>query len=198
MHNQQFFFKNFSRKSLVVQIFAVPLHSLSTRNAVNWVTESSIRSLKTFHTDIAVQRSSIELPSGSENEDCSIYKVQEQIRTVNKLLIEQEKIVFTSLYTIESGQHQTDNKLPWEAYKNKIIQRRVWSWLRMNASYRLNTCKSRGLLRQTTGARVSNAYPTCPSHWHSLSKERLIPNNIVELPDSTMKAPAERDGDAFH
>ena len=25
-----------------------------------------------------------------------------------------------------------------------ILQRRVWSWLRMNASYRLNTCKSRG------------------------------------------------------
>ena len=68
----------------------------------------------------------------------------------------------------------------------------------MNASYRLNTCKSRGLLRQTTGARVSNAYPTCPSLWHSLSKERLIPNNIVKLPDLTMKAPAEKDGDAFH
>ena len=25
-----------------------------------------------------------------------------------------------------------------------ILQCRVWSWLRMNASYRLNTCKSRG------------------------------------------------------
>ena len=25
-----------------------------------------------------------------------------------------------------------------------ILQWRVWSWLRMNASYRLNTCKSRG------------------------------------------------------
>ena len=27
---------------------------------------------------------------------------------------------------------------------NIILQWRVWSWLRMNASYRLNTCKSRG------------------------------------------------------
>ena len=27
---------------------------------------------------------------------------------------------------------------------NNFIQRRVWSWLRMNASGRLNTCKSRG------------------------------------------------------
>ena len=72
----------------------------------------------------------------------------------------------------------------------------------MNASYRLNTCKSRGLRGAcffgTTGARVSNAYPTCPSYWDSLSKERLIPNNIVKLPDSTMKAPAMKDGDAFH
>ena len=29
----------------------------------------------------------------------------------------------------------------------KIIQWRVWSWLRMNASGRLNTCKSRGSMR---------------------------------------------------
>ena len=28
--------------------------------------------------------------------------------------------------------------------KKKYLQWRVWSWLRMNASYRLNTCKSRG------------------------------------------------------
>ena len=31
----------------------------------------------------------------------------------------------------------------WSNLKN-ILQCRVWSWLRMNASYRLNTCKSRG------------------------------------------------------
>ena len=72
----------------------------------------------------------------------------------------------------------------------------------MNASYRLNTCKSRGLngacFFGTTGARVSNAYPTCPSYWDSLSKGRLIPNNMKELPDSLMKAPAMKDGDAFH
>ena len=27
-----------------------------------------------------------------------------------------------------------------------FLQWRVWSWLRMNASYRLNTCKSRGIM----------------------------------------------------
>ena len=33
----------------------------------------------------------------------------------------------------------TDKQINWDT-----LQWRVWSWLRMNASYRLNTCKSRG------------------------------------------------------
>ncbi len=49
----------------------------------------------------------------------------------------------------------------------------------MNASYRLNTCKSRGSMRpatvlMATGARVSNAYPTWPRHVDSLAKVRII------------------------
>ena len=74
----------------------------------------------------------------------------------------------------------------------------------MNASYRLNTCKSWGFLleacflKRTTGARVGNAYPTCLSYWDSLSKERLIPNIILNLHELNMKAPALIDGDAFH
>ena len=32
-------------------------------------------------------------------------------------------------------------------FLNDILQWRVWSWLRMNASYRLNTCKSRGSMK---------------------------------------------------
>ena len=60
-------------------------------------------------------------------------------------------------------------------------QRRVWSWLRMNASDRLNTCKSRGsegvaTLLSATGARVSNAYATCPSQGDNREKFRLIPH----------------------
>ena len=46
--------KNFLCKSFVVRKKAVPLHSLSTRSAVH---SKAQRSLKTFHTDIAVQRS---------------------------------------------------------------------------------------------------------------------------------------------
>ena len=51
----------------------------------------------------------------------------------------------------------------------------------MNASYRLNTCKSRGITAAAmplvaTGARVSNAYPTCPHPGNSLLKGRLTPD----------------------
>ena len=49
----------------------------------------------------------------------------------------------------------------------------------MNASYRLNTCKSRGstavaILLVATGARVSNAYPTSPIVEDSAAKVGLI------------------------
>ena len=50
----------------------------------------------------------------------------------------------------------------------------------MNASYRLNTCKSRGIAAvaiplAATGARVSNAYPTYPLVGDSPAKVGLIP-----------------------
>ena len=53
----------------------------------------------------------------------------------------------------------------------------------MNASDRLNTCKSRGsggvaILPPATGARVSNTYETCPSQGDKRKKFRLIPHNI--------------------
>ena len=43
------------------------------------------------------------------------------------------------------SEKQTDSGIPSDTYIIKtFLQWRVWSWLRMNASYRLNTCKSRG------------------------------------------------------
>ena len=53
----------------------------------------------------------------------------------------------------------------------------------MNASYRLNTCKSRGSMGvaihpMATGARVRNTYPIYPWLRDSLSKERLIPDGF--------------------
>ena len=51
----------------------------------------------------------------------------------------------------------------------------------MNASDRLNTCKSRGIAAvaippAATGARVSNAYATCPLQGNNREKFRLIPH----------------------
>ena len=67
----------------------------------------------------------------------------------------------------------------WKLFK---IQRwRVWSWLRMNASGRPNTCKSRGnreLAPLTTGARVRNAYTICLMLRDSPEKFGLIPHGI--------------------
>ena len=52
----------------------------------------------------------------------------------------------------------------------------------MNASDRLNTCKSRGsgevaILPPATGARVSNTYETYPQQGDKRKKFRLIPRN---------------------
>ena len=52
----------------------------------------------------------------------------------------------------------------------------------MNASDRLNTCKSRGsgevlALPPATGARVSNTYATYPQQGDKRKKFRLIPRN---------------------
>ena len=50
----------------------------------------------------------------------------------------------------------------------------------MNASDRLNTCKSRGSMRvaillMATGALVSNTYATCPAQGDNPEKSGLIP-----------------------
>ena len=68
----------------------------------------------------------------------------------------------------------------------------------MNASGRLNTCKSRdsGSNTAKTGARVSNAYATCPLPGDSPSKGGLIPHNIVLPHGRTIKAEAVKDGHA--
>ena len=67
----------------------------------------------------------------------------------------------------------------------------------MNASGRLNTCKSRGKVAiSETGARVSNAYATCPLQGDSPSKGGLIPHNIVLSHGRTIKAAAVKDGHA--
>ncbi len=63
----------------------------------------------------------------------------------------------------------------------------------MNASGRLNTCKSWGSADfglAATGKRVRNTYATFLRAGNSLSKERLIPHSIVRWHLKTIKAPA--------
>ena len=48
----------------------------------------------------------------------------------------------------ESVNFLKELEVPDWTWRIRNIQRRVWSWLRMNASGRLNTCKSRGSVGQ--------------------------------------------------
>ena len=173
------------RNVFAVQKIALPLYSLS---ATNWV-----RLLKQMILDNIPYRQAVQ-------------RVLEYIYLrILKIEVRNEKRTVKFIwytYLIPASTDNSKEKISRRGQSLFVVrnnlQRRVWSWLRMNASYRLNTCKSRGLLRQTTGARVSNAYPTCPSYWDSLSKGRLIPNNMRSTPVYFMKAPAMKDGDAFH
>ena len=176
------FFENFFCKSFAVRKKALPLHSLSGSNTVVTETQDDPwqHSIQTKQYKLASFFYEIEAEITS--------KVRNEKRTVD--------IIWHTL--IPASTNNINQSISPFGFSDIKLQRRVWSWLRMNASYRLNTCKSRGLLRQTSGARVSNAYPTCPSYWDSLSKGRLIPNNMRKLPDFLMKAPAMKDGDAFH
>ena len=72
----------------------------------------------------------------------------------------------------------------------------------MNASYRLNTCKSRGIAGvaiplAATGARVSNTYPTCPDLGDSPLKGGLIPDVVMLRHLFITKDSSAKDGDAY-
>ena len=71
----------------------------------------------------------------------------------------------------------------------------------MNASYRLNTCKSRGstgvaIPWVATGARVSNAYPTWPIVGNSPAKVGLMPYVFLSEHFMRNKDLSLWDGDA--
>ena len=69
----------------------------------------------------------------------------------------------------------------------------------MNASGRLNTCKSRGRAAMLeTGARVRNAYGTYLLQRDSPEKFGLIPHRIALLHGNTIKVTTVKDGHASH
>ena len=95
----------------------------------------------------------IVVPLHPLNEKCFSQSTEERVLwkiSINRQVV-QEASTFRSTWVIWTNRQwiswmrivvlSTENFL----YGKKIfLQWRVWSWLRMNASYRLNTCKSRG------------------------------------------------------
>ena len=69
----------------------------------------------------------------------------------------------------------------------------------MNASGRLNTCKSRGIVAiLETGARVRNAYAIYLLQWDSPEKFGLIPHSIIEWHHFIIKVTTVKDEHASH
>ena len=69
----------------------------------------------------------------------------------------------------------------------------------MNASGRLNTCKSRGILAiGETGARVRNAYAIYLLQRDSPEKFGLIPHSIAASHEVTIKVTTVKDEHASH
>ena len=119
---------NFSEKScwyvLVVCGIVVPLHP-QTRNkgpcgGVQRVSEAR-RKVVLWHNSI--------------DRNCSTRETSTNRHSEKKWDTRPVRLLYTVLYI--------QNKIIRKNEKD-ILQWRVWSWLRMNASYRLNTCKSRG------------------------------------------------------
>ena len=78
-------------------------------------------------------------------------------------------------------------------------ERRVRSWLRMNAGGAPNTCKSNGrthLGGRGSGERLSNTWATCPPPRDSLGKPWVIPDVPPPPHGRGGKAPAGGDGPA--
>ena len=69
----------------------------------------------------------------------------------------------------------------------------------MNASGRLNTCKSRGIVAiLETGARVRNAYAIYLLQRDSPEKFGLIPHSVIEWHHLLTKVPTVKDEHASY
>ena len=123
--------KKTSKKFGRYEIKSLSLHPLSERKAF----VKKKRSMKRLHKQYVVQERRNEdwkdlISPGKEEPSMLfpyIYKERERLRTsVNQSVV--------------LNRANADRQLSQKIF----LQWRVWSWLRMNASYRPNTCKSRG------------------------------------------------------
>ena len=100
------------------------------------------KNLKIFHRKIWRLRKSPYLCS--RNRETIATRVLWEIYIIQQVVQVLGKEIFRIDTVNRSMTLDYDKRIPERGYDKQFKQRRVWSWLRMNASDRLNTCKSRG------------------------------------------------------
>ena len=123
--------KKTSKKFGRYVIKSLSLHPLSERKAF----VKKKRSMKRLHKQYVVQE--------RRNEDYKIWFLRvKKNRQCSFLYIykERAKLRTSVNQSVVLNRANADRQLSQKIF----LQWRVWSWLRMNASYRPNTCKSRG------------------------------------------------------
>ena len=117
------------------------------------------KNLKIFlPKNLEVKKKSLPLQPQSRNE--SDRRVLWEIYIIQQVVQVLEKRFSGLIPSIEVWLWTTINGFRSEDIKKQFKQRRVWSWLRMNASDRLNTCKSRGSTGSNTGWRPAHGWVT--------------------------------------
>ena len=116
------------------------------------------KNLKIFHRKIWRLRKSPYLCS--RNRETIATRVLWEICIIQQVVQVLGKEIFRIDTVNRSMTLDYDKRIPERGYDKQFKQRRVWSWLRMNASDRLNTCKSRGSTGSNTGWRPAHGWVT--------------------------------------
>ena len=116
------------------------------------------KNLKIFHRKIWRLRKSPYLCSRNRETIATrvlweIYIIQQVVQVLGEEIFRIDTVNRVWLWTTINGFRSED-------MIKQFKQRRVWSWLRMNASDRLNTCKSRGSTGSNTGWRPAHGWVT--------------------------------------
>ena len=116
------------------------------------------KNLKIFHRKIWRLRKSPYLCSRNRETIATrvlweIYIIQQVVQVLGKLIFRIDTVKRSMTLDYNNGFRSED-------MIKQFKQRRVWSWLRMNASDRLNTCKSRGSTGSNTGWRPAHGWVT--------------------------------------
>ena len=116
------------------------------------------KNLKIFHRKIWRLKKSPSL--SSRNRETIATRVLWEIYIIQQVVQVLGKEIFRIDTVNRSMTLDYDKRIPERGYDKQFKQRRVWSWLRMNASDRLNTCKSRGSTGSNTGWRPAHGWVT--------------------------------------